>query len=158
MTQQQIVVLSDAQKGLVVFADLDVSILGAVENVSGEFLGQGGGQRLAEQHDVPFLGQVSLDPRVRVSGDGGVRTAVAALESPPGPAFRETSSRVAARVSVRAFDSSEWEPEPGARPPLWPGAWAGPAKRCNDRGATVCFSDSGAAELEQEIEQNIWRR
>ncbi len=107
MTQPQNVALSDVQKSLAMFARLDVSILGVVESMSGEFSGKSGGQRLAEQRGVPFLGQVPLDPQVRVSGDSGVPTAVAAPESPVGLACREISGRVAARVSVLAVDSNE---------------------------------------------------
>ena len=105
VTQPQNVALSDAQKGLAMFEKLQVPIVGVVENMSGEFFGEGGGRRLAEQHGVPFLGQVPLDPQVRVSGDTGTPTVVAAPESPAGLAFRQIATQVAARISVLSLAS-----------------------------------------------------
>ena len=104
VTQPQEVALSDARKGLAMFNKLNVPILGVVENMSGEFFGQGGGRRLAQQYNVPFLGQVPLDPQVRVGGDIGMPTVVSAPDSPAGLAFREMAAQVAARVSVLAFN------------------------------------------------------
>ncbi len=106
VTQPQEVALSDARKGLSMFTKLDVPILGVVENMSGAFFGEGGGQRLAEQYQVPFLGQVPLDAEVRVGGDAGTPTVVSAPESPAGRAFREIASQVAARISVLSFAAS----------------------------------------------------
>lgn len=107
VTQPQNVALSDAQKGLAMFAKLDVPIVGVVENMSGEFFGQGGGERLAEQYQVPFLGRVPLDPQVRVSGDSGTPTVVSAPDSPAGQAFQEIARQVAARISLLSLASQE---------------------------------------------------
>ena len=46
-------------------------LLGVVENMSGEVFGSGGGEALAHELEVPLLGRVPLDPRVRESGDAG---------------------------------------------------------------------------------------
>ncbi len=105
VTQPQNVALSDAQKGLVMFEKLDVPIIGVVENMSGEFFGEGGGQRLAAQYRVPFLGQVPLDPQVRIGGDTGKPTVLTSPESPAGLAFQEIARQVAARVSVLSLAS-----------------------------------------------------
>lgn len=104
VTQPQKVALSDAERGLQMFTKLGVPILGVVENMSGDFFGEGGGRQLAQQRGVPFLGQVPLDPRVRLGGDNGRPILVAAPESPAGIAFREIGSKVAARISMLAFD------------------------------------------------------
>lgn len=103
VTQPQNVALSDARKGLAMFEKLNVPILGVVENMSGDYFGQGGGKRLAEEYDVPFLGQVPLDPQVRVSGDEGTPIVTQFPESPAGLAFKEIAQQVAARISVLAF-------------------------------------------------------
>src|SRR5271166_2234040 len=74
--------LEDARKAVNMFAQVRVPILGMVENMSylvvpgsGERIdvfGQGGGKRTADQMQVPFLGEIALDPRVRVGGDSGM--------------------------------------------------------------------------------------
>ena len=58
----------------------NMRLLGVIENMSGETFGSGGGERLAEELEVPFLGRVPLDPRVRESGDAGIPL----VESDPG--------------------------------------------------------------------------
>src|SRR5579862_1858754 len=73
--------LEDARKAINMFSQVKVPILGMVENMSyliapgsGERIdvfGQGGGKRTAEQMHVPFLGELALDPEVRVGGDSG---------------------------------------------------------------------------------------
>ncbi len=73
--------LEDARKAVNMFAQVRVPVLGMVENMSylvvpstGERIdvfGQGGGKRTAEQMGVPFLGELALDPEVRVGGDSG---------------------------------------------------------------------------------------
>jgi ATP-binding protein involved in chromosome partitioning len=73
--------LEDARKAINMFAQVRVPILGLVENMSylivpssGERIdvfGQGGGKRTAEQMGVHFLGELALDPEVRVGGDSG---------------------------------------------------------------------------------------
>ncbi|MBN1314829.1 MAG: Mrp/NBP35 family ATP-binding protein [Anaerolineales bacterium] len=107
VTQPQNVALSDASKGLAMFTKLNVPILGVVENMSGEFFGEGGGKRLAEQYNVPFLGQVPLDSLVRISGDEGKPIVAQNPKSPAGKAFVEIAKRVAARISVLAFTQEQ---------------------------------------------------
>jgi ATP-binding protein involved in chromosome partitioning len=105
VTQPQNVALSDAEKGLAMFEKLNVPVLGVVENMSGQFFGEGGGRRLAEQYGVPFLGQVPLDSQVRVGGDTGAPTVITAPQSPAGLAFKAIASRVAAGVSLQSLAS-----------------------------------------------------
>src|SRR6476660_5292736 len=47
----------------------NMRLLGVIENMSGETFGSGGGERLAEELEVPFLGRVPLDAALRRSGD-----------------------------------------------------------------------------------------
>lgn len=80
VTTPQDVSLIDARKGLEMFRQVNVPVLGIVENMS-YFVGEdgkryeifrhGGGRKLAEQAGVPFLGDIPLDPRVAESGDAG---------------------------------------------------------------------------------------
>jgi ATP-binding protein involved in chromosome partitioning len=61
----------------------NMRLLGVVENMSGEVFGTGGGDELAGAIDVPLLGRVPLDPRVRESGDAGEPLVEAEPESAP---------------------------------------------------------------------------
>ncbi len=81
VTTPQEVALDDAVKGLNMFGKHDTNVLGIAENMAGfrcpdcggfhEIFGSGGGKALAEEHDLPFLGGVPLDPAVRTGGDDG---------------------------------------------------------------------------------------
>jgi ATP-binding protein involved in chromosome partitioning len=80
VTTPQDVSLIDARKGLEMFRQVRVPVLGIVENMS-YFLGEdgkryeifrhGGGKKLAAEAGVPFLGEIPIDPRVAESGDSG---------------------------------------------------------------------------------------
>jgi ATP-binding protein involved in chromosome partitioning len=73
--------LEDARKAINMFSQVRVPVLGIVENMSYldvpgtgqriDVFGQGGGKRTAVQMNVPFLGELALDPQVRVGGDSG---------------------------------------------------------------------------------------
>jgi ATP-binding protein involved in chromosome partitioning len=107
VTQPQDVAVDDATKGLAMFEELDVTILGVVENMSGEFFGEGGGEKLAAARNVPFLGRVPMDAQVRIGGDNGRPIVVEAPDSPAGLAFRELARAVASRASVAILASSD---------------------------------------------------
>ncbi len=80
MTTPQDVALIDARKGLEMFRQVRVPVLGIVENMSyfeGEdgkrvnLFGHGGGRKLASEAGVPLLGEIPIDPRVAECGDQG---------------------------------------------------------------------------------------
>ena len=80
VTTPQDVSLIDARKGLEMFKQVRVPVLGIVENMSyfvGDdgkrysIFGQGGGQKMANEAGVPFLGEIPIDPKVAECGDGG---------------------------------------------------------------------------------------
>jgi ATP-binding protein involved in chromosome partitioning len=82
------------------FERVNTRVLGVVENMSGfacphcdevtEIFGSGGGERLAAELSLPFLGRVPLDAAVAASGDLGTPTVLAAPDSPSGRALQET--------------------------------------------------------------------
>lgn len=109
VTQPQEVALGDALRGLAMFERLNVPIIGIVENMTGDFFGQGGGARLAAQRRVPFLGSVPLDPAVRVGGDNGEPIVVVAPESPAAVALKQIAQATAARVSVLTLSQQDGE-------------------------------------------------
>jgi ATP-binding protein involved in chromosome partitioning len=81
VTMPQEVSLIDARKGLEMFRQVHVPVLGIVENMSyfvapdGQrheiFRHGGGGRKLAQEAGVPFLGDIPIDPRVAECGDSG---------------------------------------------------------------------------------------
>lgn len=72
VTTPQEVALMDVRKGILMFQKTEVPILGVIENMSGDIFGAGGGEKAARQFEVPFLGSVPLDARVRQGGDAGL--------------------------------------------------------------------------------------
>jgi ATP-binding protein involved in chromosome partitioning len=100
VTQPQDVAVSDAVRSMAMFETLNVPILGVVENMTGDFFGEGGGEKLAQERGVPFLGRVPLEAGVRVGGDYGRPVVVTAPETPAGQAFQKLAQTVAARISV----------------------------------------------------------
>jgi ATP-binding protein involved in chromosome partitioning len=120
VTTPQEVALLDARKGVATFKQLEVPILGIVENMGAyidpqtgakiSFFGEGGGERMAQEFDVPFLGSVPLDPQVRVGGDKGRPVVVEQPDSPAAQALNEIAQRVAARISVLSFSQQDTIP------------------------------------------------
>jgi ATP-binding protein involved in chromosome partitioning len=110
VTTPQQVAFSDVFKGGEMFRQLNVPLLGVIENMSyylcphcGQpepIFGEGAGEQLSRQLNAPLLSRVPLDPAVRVGGDGGLPVVLAAPTSPAGRAFCE-----AAAVLVEAVHS-----------------------------------------------------
>ena len=119
VTMPQKVSLEDAGRALEMFRTMKVPILGVVENMSvlklpnGEMLdlfGTGGGQRLATEAQVPFLGSIPIDARVRQGGDQGMPVVISAPDSEVGQALTSIAEKVAARISVQARTQSNLIP------------------------------------------------
>ncbi len=106
VTTPQQVALMDARRGLVAFQQLNVPVLGIIENMAGEVFGVGGGEAAARELNVPFLGRVPLDPEVREGSDSGTPIVVSHPDSPAAQAFRELARKIAASISVLNFQPS----------------------------------------------------
>jgi ATP-binding protein involved in chromosome partitioning len=110
VTTPQDVALADVVKGGEMFRQLDVPVLGIVENMSyyvckhcGQpeyVLGQGGGERLSQRLGTSVLAKIPLDAVVRVGGDEGLPVVLAAPDSPAGKAFRRAAEAVVAQVGA----------------------------------------------------------
>lgn len=97
VTTPQDVSLLDAQKSISFAKQLNIPVIGLVENMSGlvcphckgevELYKRGGGQRLAEKYGVPYLGAVPFDPSIVRDGDAGVPFIMNHRESPAAKAF-----------------------------------------------------------------------
>ena len=107
VTQPQDVAVSDALRSAAMFDTLNVPVLGIVENMAGDFFGSGGGEKLAAERGVPFLGRIPLDAEVRKGGDYGRPVSVSIPESAVGQAFRTLAQTVAARISVVMLQTAD---------------------------------------------------
>jgi len=100
--------LEDARKAVLMFHQVKVEVLGIVENMSylvvpgtGQRLdvfGSGGGRRTAEEMGVSFLGEIALDPLVRVGGDTGRPVSLSDGEEPNTKAFQAVAQAVVDRL------------------------------------------------------------
>ena len=112
VTLPQEVSQADARRGLEGFRQMEVPILGVIENMSYLLLpdgtkmdvfGQGGGRKLAEAAGVPFIGEIPMEPQVRVGGDAGVPIVVSHLDSAAAKALVAVAQDIAAKISVQNF-------------------------------------------------------
>ncbi len=119
VTTPQQVALSDVVRGAEMFKQLNVPILGVVENMSYfvapdtgnryDIFGEGGGKAMAEKLGIDFLGEVPLEPNVRIGGDEGTPIVVSEPESPAAQSIREVAQKVAAAVSVQNLTNAPKE-------------------------------------------------
>jgi len=110
VTTPQDVALLDVRKAIAMFRKMNVPLLGLVENMStfvcphcGEktaVFGSGGGQRLAEEMQIPLLVEIPLDPEIRAGGDEGVPIVIRKPDSLQAQAFRQLAQAVAARIGT----------------------------------------------------------
>ncbi len=119
VTLPQQVSLDDARRGLEMFRQMNVPIFGVVENMSYlelpdgtrmDVFGSGGGEKLAQESGVPFIGTIPMDPAVRVGGDQGVPVTVSSPDSPVAQALYAIAMDVAAKVSVAALQNNDFVP------------------------------------------------
>jgi ATP-binding protein involved in chromosome partitioning len=113
VTTPQEVAVADVRRALRMFETVAVPVLGVIENMSYfvapetgtryNIFGEGGGERLAAQYHVPFLGAVPLGMDVREGGDRGVPIVVGQPDSPQAQAFRRVAEEVARQVSIEAM-------------------------------------------------------
>jgi ATP-binding protein involved in chromosome partitioning len=112
VTTPQAVSLGDVRRGVKMFQRVNTRVLGIVENMGAfacphcdekiEIFGSGGGERLAMEMAVPFLGAVPLDPMVRRAGDAGTPTVVSSPDSPAGRALIELSETILRAIQAPA--------------------------------------------------------
>ena len=116
ITTPQDIALLDARKGLKMFEKVEVPVLGVVENMSihicsecghaEHIFGKGGGSRMAEEHNVDFLGSLPLDIRIREQADSGNPTVAAMADSQISAIYREIARKTAAKLATKAKDHS----------------------------------------------------
>jgi ATP-binding protein involved in chromosome partitioning len=116
ITTPQNVARDIAQKGLRMFQQVQVPILGVIENMSyfvcpgcqqrTYIFRKGGGEEVAKEMGLPFLGAIPIDPEVAEGGDAGVPIVARNPDSPAARAYLEIARAMAAQVSIVNFETA----------------------------------------------------
>jgi ATP-binding protein involved in chromosome partitioning len=112
VTTPQDVALLDVRRGVKMFEEVHVPVLGVIENMSyhicshcghrAEIFSHGGGARMAEQFNVPFLGEIPLVKEIRTDGDKGTPLVVADPSHPQSQAFLRIAEQIIARLEEKS--------------------------------------------------------
>jgi ATP-binding protein involved in chromosome partitioning len=113
VTTPQQVSLADSRRAVAMYKKLNIPPLGVIENMSyfvcrncseeADIFGRGGGERMAEELGVPFLGSIPIYQPIREGGDAGVPLVISEPESPPARAFMAIAERAAAHLSIASY-------------------------------------------------------
>jgi ATP-binding protein involved in chromosome partitioning len=117
----QEVALLDSKKGLSMFKQMNVEILGIVENMSFflapdtgktyDIFGSGGAKKVADELNIECLGQIPIEIDLRKGGDHGIPLSVSNPESESAKCFLNIAKRIAAKLSIQASNQAEAAPE-----------------------------------------------
>jgi len=117
VTTPSMVALADVRKAIEMFRQLRVEILGVVENMSYfncqhcngrvDIFGHGEGERMAQSFQVPFLGEIEIDPQIRVGGDTGKPLAALGENAPGAKSLYAMARQVTARMSALNLSATE---------------------------------------------------
>jgi len=110
VTTPSIVALADVRKAIEMFRQVNVEILGVVENMSYfncphcngriDVFGHGEGQHMAKSFGVPFLGEIEIDPQIRIGGDTGKPVASLGEDAPGSKSIYAVARNLVARLKV----------------------------------------------------------
>jgi ATP-binding protein involved in chromosome partitioning len=116
VTTPQLVSLADSRRALRMYQKLNIPPLGVVENMSfyectnchhqADIFGHGGGEQVAEQLDVPFLGRLPMYQPIRVGSDMGIPLVIAEPESVATRAFLQLAEQTIAQIAIAADRSA----------------------------------------------------
>ncbi len=116
VTTPQDIALLDAQRGLRMFQQVSVPVLGLVENMSMHvctncghaeaIFGEGGGERMAQKYGTELLGALPLDMSIREQADAGFPIVSALPDSQSAAIYRDIARKAAARLALKARDYS----------------------------------------------------
>jgi ATP-binding protein involved in chromosome partitioning len=116
VTTPQQVSLSDSRRAVRMYQKLNVPTLGIVENMSyyscpnchheSEIFGYGGGERVANEIGIPFLGRLPVYQPISLGSDRGIPLVIAEPDAPATRAFLSVAERVAAQVSIAAHKNA----------------------------------------------------
>jgi ATP-binding protein involved in chromosome partitioning len=113
VTTPQQVSLADSRRAVAMYKKLNIPPLGLIENMSyfvcpecsheSDIFGRGGGEQLATELNVPFLGRIPIYQPIREGGDSGVPLMISEPEAPAARAFMAAAERLAAQVSIASY-------------------------------------------------------
>jgi ATP-binding protein involved in chromosome partitioning len=113
VTTPQTVSIADTRRAIRMYQKLNVPALGLIENMShfvcpschheSDIFGKGGGEALAGELSVPFLGRIPIYEPIRIGGDTGVPITIGEAQSPAARAFRSTAEQLAAQLSIASY-------------------------------------------------------
>jgi ATP-binding protein involved in chromosome partitioning len=116
VTTPSVVALADVRKAIEMFRQVNVEILGIVENMSYfscphcsqriDVFGHGEGERMAQTFGLPFLGEIEIDPQIRIGGDTGKPAASLGENAPGAKSIYAMARNVAARATEISSSSS----------------------------------------------------
>jgi ATP-binding protein involved in chromosome partitioning len=113
VTTPQQVSIADSRRAIRMYQKLNIPTLGVIENMShfvcpncsheADIFGHGGGQRMAENMSVPFLGRIPIYQPIREGSDQGTPLMLSEPDSPAAKAFMAAAERVAAEISIASY-------------------------------------------------------
>ena len=115
VTTPQDIALIDARKGIEMFREVEIPVLGVVENMSvhvcsqcghaENLFGSGGGEMIAKDYDTELLGSLPLTMSIREQADGGIPTVVAEPDGEVAHIYRQVARRLAGVLAGKAKDN-----------------------------------------------------
>jgi ATP-binding protein involved in chromosome partitioning len=116
VTTPQNIATLDARKGLAMFKKVSIQVLGVIENMSTHvctscgheeaIFGTGGADKMVADFQIPLLGQLPLDSRIREQTDSGVPTVIADPDSDIAAAYRRAALQIAVAQAAERTDYS----------------------------------------------------
>jgi len=113
VTTPQQVSLSDTRRAVAMYRKLNIPPLGVVENMSyflcpncsheSDIFGRGGGEQMATDLSIPFVGRIPIYQPIREGGDRGVPIVISEPDSPAAKAFMAAAEQTAAQVSIASY-------------------------------------------------------
>jgi ATP-binding protein involved in chromosome partitioning len=114
VTTPQQVSLADSRRALAMYRKLNIPPLGVIENMShficpncqheSDIFGRGGGEQMAVESGVPFIGRIPIYQPIREGSDAGVPLMIKEPDSPASRAFMAAAERMAAQVSLASYN------------------------------------------------------
>jgi ATP-binding protein involved in chromosome partitioning len=114
VTTPQQVSLADTRRAVAMYKKLNIPTLGIIENMAyfacpechhdADIFGHGGGEQMATDLGIPFIGRLPIYQPIREGSDNGIPLMISEPESPAGRAFMAAAERAAAQVSIASFN------------------------------------------------------
>ncbi|MEP7304562.1 MAG: Mrp/NBP35 family ATP-binding protein [Acidobacteriota bacterium] len=114
VTTPQQVSLADSRRAVAMYKKLNIPPLGILENMShfvcpecaheSDIFGHGGGELMAAELGVPFIGRIPIYQPIREGGDSGVPLVISEPDSPAAKAFMAAAERLAAQISLASYN------------------------------------------------------